>query len=51
MKRAEQWRGLQEMQRFGIENVGNMSEIGASGDSQEAYQAGVTIGTYLKTLR
>ena len=35
---------------FGIENVGNMSEIGASGDSQEAYQAGVTIGTYLKDL-
>lgn len=35
---------------FGIENVGNMSEIGASGDSQEAYQAGETIGSYLKDL-
>lgn len=35
---------------FGIENVGNMSEIGASGDSQKAYDAGETIGTYLKEL-
>ena len=35
---------------LGIENVGNMSEIGASGDSQKAYDAGETIGTYLKEL-
>ncbi|MDO4322676.1 MAG: glycoside hydrolase family 3 protein [Lachnospiraceae bacterium] len=30
--------------------VGNMSEIGASGDSAQAYQAGVTIGSYLSEL-
>lgn len=35
---------------FGIENVGNMSLIGASGDSQKAYDAGRTIGAYLKEL-
>ena len=35
---------------LGIENVGNMSEIGASGDSQKAYDAGETIGTYLTEL-
>ena len=31
-------------------NVGNMSDIGAAGDAQKAYDAGVTIGTYLKQL-
>ena len=35
---------------FGIENVGNMSEIGATDDSKKAYEAGKTIGTYLKEL-
>ena len=31
-------------------NVGNMSDSGAAGDAQKAYDAGVTIGTYLKQL-
>lgn len=35
---------------FGVTNVGNMSDIGASGDAQKAYDVGVTIGTYLKQL-
>lgn len=35
---------------FGVNDVGNMSEIGASGDTAEAQQAGITLGTYLKTL-
>ena len=35
---------------FGVTNVGNMSDIGAAGDAQKAYDAGVTIGTYLKQL-
>lgn len=35
---------------YGITNVGNMSDIGATGDTQNAYQAGVTIGTYLSDL-
>lgn len=35
---------------FGVTNVGNMSDIGATGDAQNAYNAGVTIGTYLRQL-
>lgn len=35
---------------FNVTNVGDMSAIGATGDSQNAYQAGVTIGSYLKNL-
>lgn len=35
---------------YGITNVDNMSDIGATGDTQNAYQAGVTIGTYLSDL-
>lgn len=35
---------------FGVNDVGNMSEIGASGDTSKAGQAGVTLGTYLKAL-
>ncbi len=35
---------------FDIENVGNMSAIGATGDATNAYNVGVTIGTYLKDL-
>lgn len=35
---------------FEVENVGDMSEIGASGDPQNAYNAGSTIGTYLAEL-
>lgn len=35
---------------FGVTDVGNMSDIGATGDAQNAYNAGVTIGTYLKQL-
>lgn len=35
---------------YGITNVSNMSDIGATGDTQNAYQAGVTIGTYLSDL-
>lgn len=35
---------------FGITDVGNMSEIGAAGDTNKAGQAGETIGTYLAEL-
>lgn len=35
---------------MGVENVGNMSEIGASGDPDLAYGAGDAIGTYLSDL-
>ena len=35
---------------YGLTDVGNMSDIGATGDAQNAYQAGVTIGTYLSDL-
>jgi beta-N-acetylhexosaminidase len=35
---------------FGVTNVGSMSDIGATGDSQNAYNAGVTIGSYLSKL-
>lgn len=35
---------------FDVPWVGNMSEIGATGDSGNAYDAGVTIGTYLREL-
>ncbi len=35
---------------FGVTDVGNMSEIGASGDVQAAYEAGQTIGSYLSEL-
>lgn len=35
---------------FGIENVGDMSAIGATGDAGNAYTAGAAIGTYLKEL-
>ncbi len=31
-------------------NVGDMAEIGASGDGVQAYEAGVNIGSYLKEL-
>lgn len=35
---------------FGVTDVGNMSDIGASGDVQNAYNAGSTIGSYLAAL-
>lgn len=35
---------------FGVTNAGDMSAVGASGDAQNAYQAGLTIGTYLHEL-
>lgn len=35
---------------YGVTDVGNMSAVGASGDTQNAYNAGSTIGTYLNTL-
>ncbi|MCD7865216.1 MAG: N-acetylmuramoyl-L-alanine amidase [Clostridiales bacterium] len=35
---------------FGVTDVGNMCDIGASGDTQAAYEAGQTIGTYLSEL-
>lgn len=35
---------------FGVTDVGNMSEIGATGDTQNAFNAGSTIGSYLNTL-
>ncbi len=36
--------------RFDVTNVGNMADIGASGDVRQARQAGETIGTYLSEL-
>ncbi|MCC8151497.1 MAG: N-acetylmuramoyl-L-alanine amidase [Lachnospiraceae bacterium] len=35
---------------FGVTDVGNMSDIGASGDTEAAYEAGCTIGSYLSEL-
>lgn len=35
---------------FGVTDVGNMSEVGATGDAQNAFNAGSTIGAYLSTL-
>ena len=35
---------------FGVTDVGNMSDIGASGDVRNAYNAGSTIGSYLAAL-
>lgn len=35
---------------FGVTDVGDMSAIGATGDVQNAYNAGNTIGTYLSEL-
>ncbi len=35
---------------FGVTDVGNMSEIGASGDTEAAYEVGKTIGSYLCEL-
>ncbi len=35
---------------FNVENVGDMSKIGASGDCNLAYLAGCTVGTYLTDL-
>lgn len=37
-------------ENFDVPWVGNMSEIGATGDSDNAYSAGVTIGIYLREL-
>ena len=35
---------------FGVEKIGNMSDVGAGGDTQEAYRIGTVIGSYLKDL-
>ena len=35
---------------FGVPEIGNMREVGAGGDTQEAYETGSTIGAYLKDL-
>ena len=35
---------------FGVEDVGDMSEIGMTEDEEKAYDAGKTIGSYLKEL-
>ncbi|MDE7326717.1 MAG: glycoside hydrolase family 3 protein [Lachnospiraceae bacterium] len=35
---------------FGVKDVGDMSEIGASFDCDRAYQAGTTVGAYLADL-
>lgn len=35
---------------MGVENVGNMSDIGAAGDVKAAYEAGSAIGQYLNDL-
>ena len=33
-----------------MEKIGNMSDVGAGGDTQEAYRIGTVIGSYLKDL-
>ncbi len=35
---------------FGVPEIGNMSDVGAGGDTREAYEIGSTIGVYLKDL-
>ena len=35
---------------FGVEKIGNMSDVGSRGDTQEAYEIGSTIGAYLRDL-
>lgn len=35
---------------FGVPSIGNMSDIGGSGDTEAAYSAGLEIGTYLSEL-
>lgn len=35
---------------FSVEDVGDMADIGASGDTGKAYEVGETIGTYLSDL-
>lgn len=35
---------------FKVEQIGNMSDVGSRGDTQEAYDAGSTIGSYLSDL-
>ena len=35
---------------FGVPEIGNMSEVGAGGNTQEAYETGSIIGAYLKDL-
>lgn len=35
---------------FGIENIGDMADIGATGDTEQAYRAGLTIASYVKDL-
>ena len=35
---------------FGIENVGDMADVGATGDTEQAYNVAVEIGTYLTDL-
>ncbi|MBO5293540.1 MAG: glycoside hydrolase family 3 protein [Lachnospiraceae bacterium] len=39
---------LAESSALSIENVGTMGEVGASNDPAKAYEAGKTIGTYLR---
>ena len=35
---------------FGVEQIGDMSDVGSRGDTQEAYKTGSTIGAYLREL-
>lgn len=35
---------------FGVTDVGNMSDVGTTGDTQNAYNAGAVIGSYLREL-
>ena len=35
---------------FGVTKVGNMSDVGATGDTQNAYNAGAVIGSYLREV-
>lgn len=36
--------------KFGVTDVGDMSDIGATGDATKAHEAGTTIGTYLTEI-
>lgn len=38
---------IAQVSSFGVENIGNMANIGATGDPQKAYSAGKYIGSYL----
>ena len=50
MKRGGQVSRISGREEFGIASFPDMSEIGASGEPQKAYEVGDKIGTYLADL-